>query len=674
MTTTPFKRLLSDHLIAARWMKFVIVWVVLYLFGATPPVFSQAAGCARTMVAPDRGVAGHFGTWTVSCILGAEGMERGGFIRVQLPDAWHAGERNSAWRLQATNPAHDHFISAHASRTNAALETEVEDESSDWLVKGFRQGLDGRSERYVFVVRVQLISGRLFEGDTLHVVYGDQSGGSRGMRAGVIHTAKERVLMELSRNGVVSAIPIPNTPELHIQSGVGQKIWLHGRSDVVVKDTSYLHLAVLDEHFNPVSEFEGELELTLITGNARFDIPGTVSMPEGWLAIPFLPQESGILRVGVSLRGGLFRAVSNPVRVHESEPDREILWGDLHSHSHHSHDGVGKDPFQYARDIAKLDFYAVTDHSFSPQDGFTRGLGEHVWDAYTAMTDAYHAPGEFVTLHGYEASFRAPYGHHNIYFKGQPGPLIQFDQITLEEAWTLLEAGEVLTIPHHTGKFPRPISWDIHDSALRRNIEIYSGHGLSEAHDPSHPLAFEQSDFTSPSTSSPPGSFAQDAWIKGLQMSTIASSDDHRSQPGKPHFGLVAVEALARERSQVFESLYQRKSYATTGVRMLMDFSIDGHPMGSNIEVHDAPTISFTLHGTDEIEEVELLRYTASDGHFEVRHHLEPAALDFSWSRVDENLGEDAIYYLRVRQKNTIEGRPAMAWSSPIWVSYTSDK
>ena len=134
-------------------------------------------------VDPQTGVAGHFGTWTVTYEVGASGLRRGGTVRIQLPDTWHAGERNSANRLQATDPTADHYVGVRVSRPGVQVTIEVESESPNFLVKSRRPGLDGRMERYVFVVRVTLADGDLVAGDTIAVVYGDTSGGSRGMRA-----------------------------------------------------------------------------------------------------------------------------------------------------------------------------------------------------------------------------------------------------------------------------------------------------------------------------------------------------------------------------------------------------------------------------------------------------------------------------------------------------------
>ena len=200
-----------------------------------------------------------------------------------------------------------------------------------------------------------------------------------------------------------------------------------------------------------------------------------------------------------------------------------------------------------------------------------------------SLTDRHYQPGHFVTIHAYECSLEAPYGHHNVYFRGKPGPLFAEGDVSLPDLWNALKAGEALTIPHHTGKMPFPIFWYPHNPELDRNIEIYSAHGLSEAYDPSHPLSFENSTFTDPSRSVKGPQYAQDAWMQGLQLSTLASSDDHRAHPGQPQYGLAAVAATGLTRTEILDSLYQRRTYGTTGSKILLKFSIDGQQMGSQI-------------------------------------------------------------------------------------------
>ena len=513
--------------------RVVPIFFLLVLVVATRSYAQKSA----VRVEPSFGVAGNFGTWTVTYEVGAAGLQRGGGVRVQLPDSWHSGERNSANRLQATDPTADHYVSARCSRADVRVETQVESESDNYLVKSARRGLDGRMERYVFVVRVTLSEGELVEGDAIEIVYGDTSGGSRGMKAAIISTSPETVLVAVDRDGSERFELLADGPTLLAISGTAEEILITGPSSLVVGERFELHLAALDAHANPVTSFGEDVELHVLQGDVVLASTVRVVEGHGFQSVTFTPRREGIVRIEASARGNILRAVSNPMRVHQKPPAKRIYWGDLHSHTRHSWDGVGDRAFEYAQRVSGLDFYAVTDHSRSSEGGYTRGLGPDVWKEYTEAVDAHNQRGKFVTLHAYEASFPTPYGHHNVYFRAAPGPLLSPERVTLPELWKSMTAGEALTIPHHTGKFPQPVRVDDHDPELRRNFEIYSAHGLSEYYDPSHPLAFEQSDFTWASTSAEEGLFAQDAWKRGLVLSTIAASDDHRAHPGQTHWG-----------------------------------------------------------------------------------------------------------------------------------------
>lgn len=644
-------------------------------------------------VSPASGIAGHYGTWTVTYTVGQGGIAPGGALRVQLPDTWHAGERNSANRLQASDPTDDHYIAAYGSGADVRVEAEVESETADFLVKSARPGLDGRSERYVFVVRANVVSGTLRAGETIRVVYGDTSQGSRGMRAAIVAAGPEPILVSVDRDGSGVFEPVAHEAALTARSGIATELLLAGPSALVAGEPAELRLAAVDLHSNPSVPFRETVTLRVLQGDV--DLPRTVAFPsgQGWTTAPFTPRSTGIVRLEATARADLLRARSNPMEVFAEPPAERVWWGDLHSHTEHSFDGVGSTVFEYARRVSGLDFHAMTDHSSGPgREGFTRGLGPHVRDEYTAATDAHHAPGEFVTLHAYEASFPAPWGHHNVYFRGAPGPLLSPAEVTLPELWAALTAGEALTIPHHTNKFPQPLDWRVDDPARRRNFEIYSAHGLSEAYDPDHPLAFEQSPFTNRSASARTGISAQDAWMQGLRLGAIAASDDHRSQPGKPHWGLAAVRAPALTREAIFDGLHARRTYGTTGQRILLDFRVNDAPMGSEIAIDGplpepcagtspecgeraaataalAPRFDVTAHGTDVIEAVEILRYSEPDGGFRVIHDLRPNALDFTWSGRDGGFRDDAIYYLRLRQRSLVRGLTVMAWSSPVWVN-----
>ena len=590
---------------------------------------------------------------------------------MQLPDTWHAGLRNSANRLQATDPAGDHYVSAEASRAGVRLTTEVESESPNFLVKSSRPGLDGRMERYVFVVRVTVAESELQAGDEIHVVYGDTRGGSRGMRAAIVSTRPEPILAAVDRDRDAAFEPVSREATLTANSGIAAALRLSSPATLVVGEPATLHLAAVDLYENPVTQFRDEVALRVLQGDVELPAAVRLDPGRGHRTVSFTPRGPGIVRLEAVTRAGILRTRTNPMQVFAEAPAERIYWGDLHSHTRHSFDGVGDGVFDYARYLRLRVGLPRRDrpqpdrrrrvHPRARTAGLGRVPGSHRGELRTGrVRDPARLRG-VVPL-----SVRTP--QRVLPRRAGPAPLAP-QTVTLPELWAQLEAGQALTIPHHTGKFPAPLTTDAHDPERRRNFEIYSAHGLSESYDPTHPLAFEQSDFTNYSTSAPDGLTAHDMWARGLVLSTIAASDDHRAHPGQPHWGVAAVRAPKLTREAIFDALYARRTYGTTGARILLDFTVDGTPMGSETTADGPPRLHVAAHGTDVIESVQVLRFSKAEGGFSVLFDLEPDALDFSWSGVDGGFRDDAVYYVRLRQRGHIRGRTVMAWSSPVWVT-----
>lgn len=617
-------------------------------------------------VSPEQGISGEFGTWTVTYTVGEGGIATGGGIRVELPDEWHAGPRNSAVRLQTKDPKAENYITATTSNSGATIRCIVEDERDEALIKHAKKSLDGRSERYVFVVRVLVTGGTLSAGDSIKVVYGDTSGGSKGYWAAAVSVLPMPIMVALDHDGDSRFENVSRTPYIEALPGKAVYAQIHAPSTAAVGAPITCRITILDKEFNP-STGPANFALTYPEGLAG---PDAVSIyrDHSWVEFEVTPEREGVVRIAGLWQEESRELLGNPTEVAVSLPERQLYWGDLHSHTSYSWDGVGRDAFNYARFVTSLDFYAMTDHSQEPEPGWNRGLNKFYWPEYTALTDTYYVPGVFATLHAYECSFGTPYGHHNVYFREAPGALINPQTATLPELWAALEAGNALTIPHHTGKFPKGVEFDLVNEELRRNFELYSGHGLSEVYDPSHPLAFEASDFTHDSKSAEGAVNVQDAWRLGLKLSVIASSDDHRAQPGNAMYGLAALRATSLTRNDIFQALYDRHTYATTGAKIILYFDVNGVPMGQNAPPQDVAKVHIRAHGTDAIDWVEVLRLLPGEEKFSVVQRWEPKALDFeaNWDDPDGKLG--AIYYTRLRQSKLVHKRVAQAWSSPVWI------
>jgi hypothetical protein len=674
-------------------------------------------------VTPDRGRAGEWGTWTVRFTAGAAGVQDGGGIQVALPDRWHQWHRNSARRVQATDPVAPFYVSARAGRPEVRVRCEVQEETpvpgsdDEQFVKRHRIGIFGRPSRYAWVVRVTVANGRLQPGDTIDVLYGDRSGGSRGFTPPLWGGSPERVRAAVDPTGSGQFVPLPDEalPWLYADPGDAVEVAVIVPSSTVVDEPAEALVVALDAYQNPVWGPDLQIELRVVEGRAELrpcaqsddgraaaagrgapasagggplarsgpsaSDGGTllVTLDDGarWgsVRVPFVPRSEGIIRLrGQSVDGRLY-ALSNPSRCAAGRPAERLYWGDLHGHSQFSWDatGAGDDAFRYARDVAGLEVYGNADHGES--------LSEQEWEEIVACNQRYYEPGRFVTLVGYENSLRYPYGHHNVFYRGASGPLIHSKQKTLSEFWEQATPGEAITIPHHTVALGRPgrpnIDWSIHDERFRRLAEIYSGHGQSEVSASDHPLASDVVDFTFTGPASTP---VQEGWLMGHRMGTIASSDNHCSRPGREGYGVMAVYAPELTREAVFDALLRRRTYGTTGSRIILDFTVNGTPMGGEARRGPAEpaVIQGQVIGTGPLRFVEVVRGDLDRREWEIVWRQwfggmgAPRELAIDWT--DERPPARALYYLRVRQRDLVHGRVAMAWSSPVWIERADDR
>ncbi|MAG36334.1 MAG: hypothetical protein CL878_08830 [Dehalococcoidia bacterium] len=654
----------------------------------------------QTSVSPATGTAGEWGTWVVRYRVGPPGLGEGSAVRVQLPETWHVWYRNSSHGTHSTDPAADNYVTARCAKPGVALACDVLGGTTDEYVKASRQGLDGREQRYAFVTEVRVQRGHLAAGDEIEIVYGDRQGGSRGFPAPLHPNGPEalRAAVDPGGTGQFTALPQAAAGTLAGRPADPVELTALLPSQLTVGEPGELHLAVLDRWQNAVSAVGGTVVLGTVTGEAdypaRFEIPAT---HEGVLRIPIAARAPGLLRLTARIVGGPaadLEALSNPVRVTATAAEaRPIYWGDLHSHSLHSFDATGLHPFTYAREVAALDCYCLTDHA--------ELLTDEQWQQITRDAADHDTPGKFVTLLGYEATFGGPWAHHNVYYRGDRGPLFGADRGTLPDLWRLLahEVGEddvVLTIPHHTGVLwtslpgetvpggmgPNP---DWHHAEQGPNpyrplIEIYSGHGQCEHLDPDHPLAYEYCD-NSLCTSVPGPYYAWDVWLTGQRLGVLCSSDHHHAQPGLRQTGLAAIRAPRLTREAIFDALRSRQTYGTTGERILLDWSVAGAKPGADVLVDGPVRVTAAVAGTAALDRLEVIRgdlsgSVARNGDaaaaFQVVHTLTgQGELDLRLEWEDPDPPPAALYYLRVRQRERIRGRVPMAWSTPVWIERT---
>ncbi len=304
---------------------------------------------------------------------------------------------------------------------------------------------------------------------------------------------------------------------------------------------------------------------------------------------------------------------------------------------------------------------------------------------------------------GYENSMNTPSGHYNTIFNAPDSLLATVPNLpkmlynSIQRMWLRLDSMdnriEAITIPHHSGKifsvYPTPVcnfcntfGGAYSNTKYKMLAEIYSGHGLCESYNPQHPLSYESLNATTKSNNG--SNYIQDALALREKLGIIASSDNHLARATQKQFGSFAVIADSLERNNIFYHIKNRHTYATTGERIALKFTINNHLMGEelNVACDDYPELKMEVNGTDVLDYIQVLKWDFKNGTYSADNHpnfsiiktysLNGNASGFKDSMVDGFLTDTSVYYIRVKQKNKIDDREVWAWSSPIWVNKVS--
>ncbi len=373
---------------------------------------------------------------------------------------------------------------------------------------------------------------------------------------------------------------------------------------------------------------------------------------------------------------------SAPILVELRRPKYQLYWGDLHGHSGAYACGVGTIDayYQFARDTAGLDFCALTDHDQLP--GLSHGLSG-VWPQVIEAARYYHRPHGFVTFLGYEWTSMTPqrnglgYGHKNVYYLDDTGPLLSCATPAAqhpEGLWKGLKGHTALAIPHHPATTAHWwTDWDHHNEEYERLVEVYSCWGSSECSaQAGNPRPIRHGGGEAP------GRHVVDALERGYTLGLIGGGDTHDGCPGRSYAhaprsekerqrwtgiypaGLQGVWAHELTRESLWRAMRVRRTYATTGARIVLEFSVGSAPMGSILRKWPGGAASFRarVEGTADIAKAEIVR----NGVVVETRRARGRALQFEWAR-NAQPGIGQYFYLRVTQ---VDGH--MAWSSPIWL------
>lgn len=485
-------------------------------------------------------VAGTVGQWTISYTVGSYGIDEGGTIKIarRFAGDWE--------RPQFSDPQAPAYcrVTTNGEASLAA-----------------RYDPKAHVRPWMKCIVIDVYDGCLAPGDVVTVVLGDQSEGSPGIRAQTfIETAHEvRVLVDPTNACLVRRLP--TSPVLKIVSGEAASVVPLLPTQATAGDTVEIFVKGEDAWGNP-TEAPADVELAWDGDDGVTTIDGRQ------------------LRLGKAGRGRLIAHwrghayPSNPLRIEAERPRFGHYWADLHAQSDATvGTGTEREYFDFGRRWAHLDVMSHQGNDFQMTDEDWRRLNE--------VTAQSHEDGRFVVLPGFEWSANTTAGgDHNVIYAEEGLPIFRSSHWQIDEAederspahpasdlYAKLHAHvdpqKVVVAAHCGGRYA-----DIRryfDPKLMPLVEVASCWGVFEW-------------------------LLWDAYDRGYRVGVMCNSDGHKGRPGAEgpgagqfgiYGGLTCILAQSLTRAGVFEALKQRRCYGTTGPRIDLAVTVDGHPMGT---------------------------------------------------------------------------------------------
>ena len=386
--------------------------------------------------------------------------------------------------------------------------------------------------------------------------------------------------------------------------------------------------------------------------------------------------------------GYLPKPVSRPIklsnthktcsRVHyttiKNKQKLSLFFGDIHMHSELSgcsrfKDGNIREKFDFCQKYDGLDFAALTDHS--------KEFNSNDWESLQEEIKFYELGGDFKIFPAYEfventdeLSF-----HRQIIYKDFGLPFLFRDHekgiAKNSDIWKRIGDMPILTVLHQPADDGMKAVYSEHDPKYQPVVEIFQLRGSYEKWEGKR-WVFENrwqfyknaADTSESDKNKKPEDwlqkdlFIQEALAKGLIFGFSG---------GGEHEG-VAVTAVYSEdlsRESIFNAILQRRCYATSGAKIVLDVKVNENPMGSIIDKTENIKVDINVIGTALISKITIVKNNMDIFTYNPNNQ---SHADFLWCDDSDkinpnwNAPHDA-YYIRVEQVDK-----HMAWSSPVYV------
>lgn len=443
-----------------------------------------------------------------------------------------------------------------------------------------------------------------------------------------------------------------------------------------------------DEYGNLTNNAEEGTLIDFSHDHLRENLSWKLFVPEtGFVTLPNLYfNDPGVYRIQLKNLKTKQTFTSSPVKCFADSP-HQLFWGLIHGESEKfdSTESI-ESCLRHIRDEKALSFFSTS--CFESQEETSNEL----WKSISQHVIEFNEDERFSTFLGmqWKGEDKVEGVRNFVYLKDAKPILRQKDPKTssLKKVYKTFSPKELLSIPSFTMGSTSVFDFNEFQPEYERVVEIYNAWGSSECTQAEGNLRPIHSSGKKGIKENPAGSI-QAALLKNCRFGFVAGGLDDRdfyndfyeSDQTQYTPGLTAIVAKTLTRDALFEALYNRSCYATTGARIILGFNIASAGMGAELDTKTKPGLAINRHisgfvaGTCNIKNIEIIRngeviktFDGIKGHtFEFEFD---DLTDLRSVVVESSNGKPPFvyYYLRVNQEDK-----HIAWSSPIWIDYHGD-
>ena len=381
----------------------------------------------------------------------------------------------------------------------------------------------------------------------------------------------------------------------------------------------------------------------------------------------------------------------------------KVFFGNLHSHTAYS-DGCGTpyEAYQYARNKAKLDFLAITEHNHRRAES---AAVEKNHDSIAHHHELYNGPqssslikaaqrctkpGAFVAIYGQEFSTNPGGNHVNVF---EVGEVIDEAAVPNKEYACLTEwlashrdsigVDAVIEFNHPVPSqrnegveygaddFSGQTQWTAEMGRYARLIAIQNG--------PSHDSKLNQAAKLDAVSS-------YHAYLAmGFKLGPVCDQDNHYPNWGSATRARTAVVAKELTKEMILEGLRQRHVYATQDENLRIVFLVQGQLCGDVVGVPaqgEDLDIAYAIWDDDEPDAAYGIEIWGGKVGGEPAKKLVPKMETIGSNqptqlkRIEEIgcMGEGSYVMFKVTQEGAEDHADEVAWTAPVWFENASTK